>query len=166
MRIESEEFKLSHSRFFRIMLMRKGKPYILALSTLLLVGAVGAILLGPEYAVLCLIIIFICCPMAAAWLYYSEGLRPENVVNILPHTLTFHPREILASVSPSEPSPKPVIYRFRIPPGTRYHVLSDGVLLPVSLGEKASRKPCGILWIPLSAFRTAEEMKEALRLIR
>lgn len=161
------------------MLMRKGKPYMLALAVLLVVSAVSATLSGLEYAVLCLMIIFIAAPMLAAWLYFSEGLRPENVVNILPHTLAFRQGEIIASVNrsyPSEPSSEPsdsssaekpdrVIYRFPIPSGTRYSVLSDGVILPVSLEKEAVNSPKGILWIPLEAFESPRQMKEALELI-
>lgn len=174
--VTTDRFVISRGEFAKAMFMRYGKQYIIVCLALIIAAGVAAYF-DIRFLILALMVIFIITPMLAAWLYFNHGLRPENVLNILPHTITFLPSELLVSLyilpsskesdasdrsdSSDKNSERKVEYRIAIPAGVTRSTDSRTFTLPISLQAGSS----GFLRIPFSAFPSPVHLRRAITIL-
>ncbi len=93
--VETDLFVMSKGGFARAMLARFGLRWWIGILLLLIAGAVVAACVADwRWIVVALMLALIITPMAAAFLYFSFGLRRECYINILPHSAIISPKGI------------------------------------------------------------------------
>lgn len=181
--VETGVFVMSKGRFARAMLARFGLRWWIAILALLIAGsAAAAVVADWRWIVVALMLALIITPMAAAFLYFSFGLRRECYVNILPHSAVISPSGIEVALrvpvvadydearsgetdgeddgTGPEPIP-PRIYSEAFAPACfgGYTVDSEGITLEILTPGR------GFLRLPYSAFASKEEFAAAVGII-
>lgn len=146
-------FKMSHSAFSRTIVTISGKPYIISLGILTILGVIIGIYVDIRYLILALIIVFIISPAVLSILYYSEGLKRISCLNVVNHSLVYDEDSVAIETYDDEDFP---IRKVVIP----YDKLGKMIIGSESVTFMLKERNDGFLWVPISAFENSWEFSE------
>lgn len=139
-------FRMSAANFMTTFIFKYAWIWILALSSVGLIGLIVGIVVDIRWFIVGLMVILIILPMISAFLYYTFALKPECYVNIVEHDIELNENGIKVNMLFEEEK-------------TRTEVFEYNDFARIDLGPKSlnliMRKPRkGFIWVPFSAFET------------
>ncbi|HBC21551.1 MAG TPA: hypothetical protein DC009_05625 [Porphyromonadaceae bacterium] len=182
--VTTAEFAIPKSKFLVSMAMRYARIPLYAIAAAIAACALLGCVHDLRWIIVCLMLALIIAPMAAVFLYFNYGLRPEGFVNVLPHRVTIRPGEIDVeayfaplpdfkdedkdndkdndngeAVETKEVERKAKVYKFAYQPHKPYRTSTSAIY--VNLAEPHH----GFVTIPFAAFADATELEKAVAIL-
>lgn len=80
-------YKMTAGSFARELFLRYGRPWLVVILLLIILGVLAFIIMDFRWGLLFLFIVLVLMPAVMAFLYYGYALRRECFINTLPHTI-------------------------------------------------------------------------------
>ncbi len=178
--VTTAEFAIPKSKFLVSLAMRYARIPLYAIAAAIAVCALLGCVHDLRWIIVCLMLAVIIAPMAAAFLYFNYGLRPEGFVNVLPHRVVIRPGEIDVvayftplpdfkdedkdndngeAVETKEVERKAKVYTFAYLPNKPYRTSTTAIHITLAGPHH------GFVTIPFSAFADATELEKAVAIL-
>lgn len=180
--MESKYFRMNGGRFLREMIFRYGGIWLGSLSMVAVIGLIFGIVVDIRWLIVALMVVFIIIPMGASFIYYYYGLRKEFYINTVLHSVAVGDDALMVRMrfpisdaedekipNDSEESSEEIetCKKREIEWKEREVSFEYKDLKPYVIGHDSAIIPIkssagGFIWLPLTAYESAEEMKEVL----
>ncbi len=168
MNIVTEKFKLSQSKFIRMLIALIGNRWLWIPIFLILISATLSIIYDWRFAIVTLMVILILTPMLLAFFYIYYGLAEGCWQNILDHQLSFHKDKVEVKlfidkkIGYDEDERIETIEKIISTPYSeikRLKFMSDGFVI------EFNSIPYGFLYVPFTSIENIEDSKAVIATI-